>query len=332
MQTTDFIWFDGKMVPWADAQVHVLTHALHYGSAVFEGIRAYACADGTSAVFRLKEHSQRLLNSAKILRLNIPYTVDEISQGILDTLKANKMKEGYIRPLSFVGDGEMGVYPGNNKVHTIIAVWPWGAYLGPEALEMGIRAKTSSFARMHVNTLMSKAKAAGNYVNSILAKIEAKEDGYDEAVMLDTNGFVSEATGENIFIVRDGIIKTTPWTSILGGITRMSCIELLRSWGPRPGLHRGRTAVHPRRAVHRRRSLLHRYRRRDHAHPRSGQPHHRRRPCRSCDQAPAEGILRRGQGPERQVRRLAEPLHVLALSSGAPVTFRGTGAPCRFFS
>lgn len=202
MQTTDFIWFDGKMVPWADAQVHVLTHALHYGSAVFEGIRAYACADGTSAVFRLKEHSQRLLNSAKILRLNIPYTVDEISQGILDTLKANKMKEGYIRPLSFVGDGEMGVYPGNNKVHTIIAVWPWGAYLGPEALEMGIRAKTSSFARMHVNTLMSKAKAAGNYVNSILAKIEAKEDGYDEAVMLDTNGFVSEATGENIFIVR----------------------------------------------------------------------------------------------------------------------------------
>ena len=220
MQTTDFIWFDGKMVPWADAQVHVLTHALHYGSAVFEGIRAYACADGTSAVFRLKEHSQRLLNSAKILRLNIPYTVDEISQGILDTLKANKMKEGYIRPLSFVGDGEMGVYPGNNKVHTIIAVWPWGAYLGPEALEMGIRAKTSSFARMHVNTLMSKAKAAGNYVNSILAKIEAKEDGYDEAVMLDTNGFVSEATGENIFIVRDGIIKTTPWTSILGGITR----------------------------------------------------------------------------------------------------------------
>ena len=171
MQTTDFIWFDGKMVPWADAQVHVLTHALHYGSAVFEGIRAYACADGTSAVFRLKEHSQRLLNSAKILRLNIPYTVDEISQGILDTLKANKMKEGYIRPLSFVGDGEMGVYPGNNKVHTIIAVWPWGAYLGPEALEMGIRAKTSSFARMHVNTLMSKAKAAGNYVNSILGGI-----------------------------------------------------------------------------------------------------------------------------------------------------------------
>ena len=135
MQTTDFIWFDGKMVPWADAQVHVLTHALHYGSAVFEGIRAYACADGTSAVFRLKEHSQRLLNSAKILRLNIPYTVDEISQGILDTLKANKMKEGYIRPLSFVGDGEMGVYPGNNKVHTIIAVSVFGRYIDKSNLE-----------------------------------------------------------------------------------------------------------------------------------------------------------------------------------------------------
>lgn len=231
MQTTDFIWFDGKMVPWADAQVHVLTHALHYGSAVFEGIRAYACADGTSAVFRLKEHSQRLLNSAKILRLNIPYTVDEISQAILDTLKANKLKEGYIRPLSFVGDGEMGVYPGNNKVRTIIAAWPWGAYLGPEALEMGIRVKTSSFARMHVNTLMSKAKAAGNYVNSVLAKMEVKQDGYDEALMLDTNGYVCEATGENFFIVRNGVIKTPPLTAILDGITRDSIIKIARDLG-----------------------------------------------------------------------------------------------------
>lgn len=231
MQTTEFIWFDGKLVPWNEAQVHVLTHALHYGSAVFEGIRAYKCADGTSAVFRLQEHAQRLINSGKILRLEIPYTAEQIADGIIETLKANKLAEGYIRPLSFVGLGEMGVYPGNNPVNTIIAVWSWGAYLGPEALEQGIRAKTSSFARMHVNTHMSKAKSAGNYVNSILAKIEAKEEGYDEAVMLDTAGFVSEASGENIFIVRNGIIKTTPLTSILGGITRESVIQVARDLG-----------------------------------------------------------------------------------------------------
>ncbi len=233
MEKTNFIWFDGKMLPWDQAQVHVLTHALHYGSAVFEGIRAYACADGSSSVFRLAEHSTRLVNSAKILRLELPYTAKQISEAVVETLKANKLREGYIRPLSFVGEGEMGVYPGTNPVHTIIAVWPWGAYLGPEALEMGIRAKTSSFARMHVNTLMSKAKAAGNYVNSILAKVEAKEEGYDEAVMLDTNGFVSEASGENIFIVRDGIIKTTPWTSILGGITRDAVMTVARDLGYR---------------------------------------------------------------------------------------------------
>ena len=231
MQKTEFIWFDGKLVPWAEANVCVMTHALHYCSSVFEGIRAYKCSDGTSAVFRLEEHSQRLLNSAKILRMDMPLSAEQVSTAILDTLKANKLEGGYIRPLTFVGDGEMGVYPGANPVHTIVAVWPWGAYLGPEALEMGIRCKTSSFARMHANTLMSKAKAAGNYVNSILAKIEAKEDGYDEAVMLDTNGFVAEATGENIFIVREGVIKTTPLTSILGGITRNSVMRLARDLG-----------------------------------------------------------------------------------------------------
>ena len=230
-QKTEFIWFDGKLVPWDQAQVHVLAHGLHYGTGVFEGIRAYACPDGSSAVFRLPEHSKRLVNSAKILGIDMPYTADEISKAIVETVVANKLSEGYIRPLAFAGEGDMGVFPSNNPTHVIIAVWPWGAYLGPEALEMGIRAKTSSFARMHVNTLMSKAKAAGNYVNSILAKIEAKEDGYDEAVMLDTNGFVSEATGENIFIVRDGIIKTTPWTSILGGITRDSVMKVARDLG-----------------------------------------------------------------------------------------------------
>ena len=203
MQKTEFIWFDGKLVPWDQAQVHVLTHALHYGDSVFEGIRAYDCGDKGSSVFRLKEHAKR-----------------QIYDACIDTLRANKMKAAYVRPLAFVGYGEMGVYPGENPVHTIIACWAWGAYLGPEALEKGIRVRTSSFARIHPNTLMSKAKAAGNYVNSILAKVEAKEDGFDEAVMLDTNGMVSEATGENIFIVENGVIKTPPLTSMLGGITR----------------------------------------------------------------------------------------------------------------
>lgn len=231
MQTSEFIWFDGRLVPWDQAQVHVLTHALHYGSAVFEGIRAYSCANGQSAVFRLEDHAQRLINSAKILRMDLGFTAGQIAEACVETLKANRMSAAYIRPLSFAGYGEMGVYPGDNPVHTIIAVWPWGAYLGADALEKGIRVKTSSFARSHVNTLMSKAKAAGNYINSILAKIEAREDGYDEAIMLDTAGFVSEATGENVFIVKDGIIKTTPLTSILGGITRLSIIEIARELG-----------------------------------------------------------------------------------------------------
>lgn len=231
MQTTEFIWFDGKLVPWDSAKVHVLTHSLHYGSAIFEGIRAYACADGGSEVFRLPDHCKRMVNSAKIIRMELPYTAEELEKACIEIMVANKLPEGYIRPLSFVGYGEMGVYPGNNPVQTIIAAWPWGAYLGPEALEKGIAIKTSTFARSPVNSSMSKAKAAGNYINSILAKIEAKEDGYDEALMLDTAGFVSEATGENIFIVRDNIIKTTPLTSILGGITRDSIITLARNLG-----------------------------------------------------------------------------------------------------
>lgn len=231
LNKTEFIWMDGKLVPWDQAQVHVLTHGLHYGTGVFEGIRAYLCADGRSAVFRLADHMKRLLASGKIMEMKIPYTLEELNKAVLDTLQANKMREGYIRPLSFVGYGAMGVYPGDNPVNTIIAVWPWGAYLGAEALERGIRVKTSSFCRIHVNTLMSKAKAAGNYVNSVLAKMEVKHDGYDEALMLDAQGFVSEASGENIFIVRKGVIKTTPLTSVLDGITRESIITLARELG-----------------------------------------------------------------------------------------------------
>lgn len=231
MEKTEFIWFDGKLVPWDQAQVHVLTHALHYGDAVFEGIRAYDCGEKGSAVFRLADHAQRLVNSAKILQIKIPYTAKQIADACIETLRANKMKAAYVRPLTFVGCNEMGVYPGNNPVNTIIAVWSWGAYLGAEALERGIRVRTSSYARIHTNTLMSKAKAAGNYVNSILAKLEAVEDGYDEAIMLDTSGLVAEATGENIFIVRHGVIKTPPLNSSLSGITRDSLIKVARDMG-----------------------------------------------------------------------------------------------------
>ncbi len=231
MQKTEFIWFDGKMVPWDQAQVHVLSHALHYGTGVFEGIRTYACEDGTSSVFRLPEHVERLFQSMKILGMEIPHTHETIFNAIVETLKTNKLTAGYVRPLSFVGAGEMGIFPKKNPIQTIIAVWPWGAYLGAEALASGIRVKTSTFTRHHVNVMMTKAKASGNYVNSVLAKVEAVEDGYDEALMLDTNGFVSEASGENIFIVRDKVIKTTPLTSILGGITRASIIEVARELG-----------------------------------------------------------------------------------------------------
>ena len=231
LEPTPYIWFDGKLVPWNEAQVHVLTHALHYGTGYFEGIRAYACADGTSAVFRLQEHMQRLVNSAKILNLPCPYSVDELCKATIETLVVNKMKTAYIRPLSFVGYGALGVHPGENPMHTIIAAWAWGAYLGAEALDLGVRVKTSSFNRMHPNTHMGKAKASGNYVNSVLAKMEAVQDGYDEGIMLDTNGYVSEATGENIFIVRGSLIKTTPLTSILEGINRASIITIAKDLG-----------------------------------------------------------------------------------------------------
>lgn len=231
VQKAEKIWFDGELVNWDDAQVHVLTHTLHYGAGVFEGIRAYCCVDGKSAVFRLKAHVVRLFDSAKILGIKIPFTIDEIINAIIETLKVNGLKEGYIRPLVFIGDGVMGVHPGSNPIRVAIATWPWGAYLGEEALEKGIRVKTSSFNRHHVNAMMTKAKACGNYVNSILAKVEAVNDGYDEALMLDTQGFVSEATGENIFIVKDNIIKTTPLTSVLPGITRASLMQVSRDLG-----------------------------------------------------------------------------------------------------
>lgn len=231
IQKAEKIWFDGKLVPWDEANVHVLTHTLHYGVAVFEGIRCYKCKDGSSAIFRLEEHVARLFGSAKIVEMDIPFSQEEISDAIIETLKVNKLDQGYIRPLAFIGDGAMGVHPGNNPVRIMIATWPWGAYLGDDALHKGIRIRTSSFTRHHVNVMMTKAKVAGNYVNSVLAKREAVADGYDEALMLDVDGYVAEATGENIFIIKNSKLKTPPLGPILGGITRDSVITLARDMG-----------------------------------------------------------------------------------------------------
>lgn len=220
VRKTGKIWMDGKFVDWDDAQVHVLAHTLHYGVGVFEGIRCYRMANGKSAVFRLREHVDRLFASARIVQIKIPFSPEEIRQAIKQTLVTNRLAEGYIRPVVFIGTGGMGLFVRDNPIHVAIAVWPWGAYLGEEALSKGIRAKVSSFNRHHVNAAMSKGKVNGYYVNSVLAKWEVVKAGYDEAVLLDTEGYVAEGSGENIFIVRDGVLVTTPLTSVLPGITR----------------------------------------------------------------------------------------------------------------
>ena len=220
---------DGKLIPWEDAKVHVLTHTLHYGLGIFEGIRCYLCHDGKSAVFRLREHIDRFFDSGLIGSLSIPFSRKQIADACKETLKANGLREGYIRPLAFIGEGVMGVYPGDNPVQVAIITWSWGAYLGEDALEKGVRAKVSSYTRHHVNVMMTKAKIAGNYVNSVLAKKEVMKLGYEEALMLDTEGYISEGSGENIFMVKNGVIKTTPLTSILSGITRNSVIQIANS-------------------------------------------------------------------------------------------------------
>jgi len=232
VQKSEKIWMDGRFVDWDDAKVHVLTHTLHYGVGVFEGIRCYQTKAGRSAIFRLPEHTRRLFDSAKILGLSVPFSAEEVERACVETVRANRLRECYIRPLIFVGDGEMGVPSAlTNPVRVMVATWPWGAYLGDEGLKNGIRVVTSSFARFHVNTLMTKAKAVGHYVNSVLAACEARSAGFDEALMLDTDGFVSEASGENVFVVRRGKVKTTPLTSILEGITRDAVMRLLAEAG-----------------------------------------------------------------------------------------------------
>ncbi len=231
--TGEKIWLDGQLVDWADAKIHVLSHTLHYGLGVFEGICSYATEDNRSAVFRLKEHVRRLFESAHINLMEIPFTQAQVEAAILETLRANHLTEGYIRPLVFLGDGSMGINPATNPVRLAVIVWPWGAYLGEEGMKKGIRTKVSTFSRHHINSKMTNGKTCGDYVNSILAKREALLDGYDEAIMLDTQGLVSEATGANIFIVRDGAIRTPQTHTILAGITRATVMQIAEELGYR---------------------------------------------------------------------------------------------------
>ena len=229
--TGETIWLDGEWVDWDQAQIHVLTHSLHYGLGVFEGIRCYRTADGRSAVFRLDEHVRRLYDSALINLMEVPYPPDVLTDVILESLRRNGLAEGYIRPLVFVGDGAMGLHPGDNAIRVAVISWAWGKYLGEEGMENGIRAKISTYSRHHVNSKMTNGKTCGDYVNSILAKREALLDGYDEAVMLDSSGLVSECTGENIFVVRDGLIRTPPGAMVLNGITRSTLMSLAADRG-----------------------------------------------------------------------------------------------------
>jgi branched-chain amino acid aminotransferase len=225
------IWLDGRFVDWSEARVHVLTHTLHYGLGVFEGIRCYRTADGRSAVFRLGDHLRRLYDSAHINLMQVPFPREVVEEACLEALRQNDLPEGYLRPLVFIGDGEMGLNPGGNAIRVAVIAWPWGRYLGEEGIQRGIRAKVSTFSRHHVNAKMTKGKTCGDYVNSILAKREALLDGYDEAILLDTQGLVSEASGENIFVVRDRVVATPSLYSVLGGVTRDTILEIARDKG-----------------------------------------------------------------------------------------------------
>jgi branched-chain amino acid aminotransferase len=224
------IWLDGELVPWRDAKVHVLTHTLHYGMGVFEGVRAYQTDRGT-AIFRLAEHTDRLFNSAHILRMPMPFDKDTINQAQKTVVRENGLSSGYIRPMAFYGSEGMGLRADNLRVHMMVAAWSWGAYLGDDAMEHGIRIRVSSFTRHHVNITMCKAKANGNYMNSMLALQEALECGCDEALLLDSQGFVMEGSGENIFLVREGVVYTPDLTSALDGITRKTVISLCEELG-----------------------------------------------------------------------------------------------------
>ena len=225
------IWMDGQMVDWRDAKIHVLTHTLHYGCGAFEGVRAYNAVGGT-AIFRLEEHTERLFNSAKILRMKIPFTPQEVMDAQCAVIRENKLESGYLRPLTWIGDKKLGVSPKGNTIHLMVAAWPWGAYLGEDGMKRGIRVKTSSYTRHHVNITMIHAKAVSNYTNSILANMEATDDGYDEALLLDPQGFASEGAGENLFVVRKGVVYTPDSSAgALNGITRNTVMAICKDLG-----------------------------------------------------------------------------------------------------
>ncbi|AOV16173.1 branched chain amino acid aminotransferase [Acidihalobacter aeolianus] len=224
------IWLDGEMVPWREAKVHVLTHTLHYGMGVFEGVRAYRTERGP-AIFRLEDHTRRLFNSAKILGMEIPFSHEDISRAQLDVIRENKLESAYIRPMCFYGSESMGLHAENLQVHCMVAAWPWGSYLGQDGLERGIRVKVSSFSRHHINVTMCRAKSNGSYMNSMLAVKDATACGYDEALLLDTEGYVAEGSGENVFIVHDGTLYTPDLTSALDGITRRTIFAFAESFG-----------------------------------------------------------------------------------------------------
>jgi len=231
VEKAKYIWLDGSFIPWDEARVHVLTHTLHYGLGVFEGIRAYQTTDGRTAVFRLPEHIRRLFDSAHVMQIPIPFSRADLEGVCCELLRLNDQKEAYLRPLVFFGTGVMGLNPANSPVQVAIISWLWGAYLGEEGLQKGVRLKTSAFTRHHVRVMMTRTKTVGNYVNSILAKREAIQAGYDEAILLDMEGYVSEASGENIFIIKDGVLKTPPLTGILPGITRDCLLTLAADLG-----------------------------------------------------------------------------------------------------
>ncbi|HKX94686.1 MAG TPA: branched-chain amino acid transaminase [Methylibium sp.] len=225
------IWMDGEMVDWRDAKIHVLTHTLHYGCGAFEGVRAYLTERGT-AIFRLREHTERLFNSAKILRMKIPFTPEQVMDAQRAVVRGNKLESCYLRPLTWLGSQKLGVSPKGNQVHLMVAAWAWGAYLGEEGLKRGIRVKTSSYTRHHVNITMTQAKAVSNYTNSILANMEATDDGYDEALLLDASGFVSEGAGENLFVIKNGVVYTPDLSAgALNGITRNTVFHICQDLG-----------------------------------------------------------------------------------------------------
>ena len=225
------IWMDGELVEWRDAKIHVLSHTLHYGCGAFEGVRAYDTANGT-AIFRLQEHTERLFNSAKILRMKIPFTQEQVNEAQRTVVRSNQLKSGYVRPLTWIGSQKLGVSPKGNQIHLMVAAWTWGAYLGDDGMKRGIRVKTSSYTRHHVNITMTQAKAVSNYTNSILANMEALDDGYDEALLLDASGFVSEGAGENLFIIKGGVIYTPDLSAgALNGITRNTVFHIAKDLG-----------------------------------------------------------------------------------------------------